>query len=236
MHQRREGRVRLAQAARFFAGRNMRRLHLTRRATNKGQRIGHDIRQAHAAALSQGVARTCHKNPRLRAQLFHHQGRITHEAAQIHNADGGLAFQDCGGHFRPIGGNQPDPCIGKGGQRACCGGQAQRLGHIGTGNHIQIMGLRTARFRQVPVQPFQTVQNGAALGDDGAAQIGGNHAAPAAFKQLAAQPRFQPRECAGHGRLGNAQYPCGAHQAAMIVNCLDQPKLSNLNHISPVEF
>ena len=228
--------MRLAQAACFFAGGNMRRLHFARRTTNKSQRIGHDIRQAHAAALSQGVARTCHENPRLRAQLFHHQGRISHEAAQIHNADGRFAFQNGGGHFRPIGGNQPDPCIGKGGQHARRRGKTDCLGHISAGNHIQIMGLGAARFRQVPVQPFQTIQDGAAFGDDGAAQIGGNHAAPAAFKQLAAQPRFQPRERPGHGRLRNAQHPCGAHQAAVIVNCLDQPKLSNLNHISPVEF
>ena len=98
------------------------------------------------------------------------------------------------------------------------------------------MGLRAARFSQMSVQPFQTVQNGAAFSDDGAAQIGRNHAAPAAFKQLAAQPRFQPRERPGHGRLRNAHHPCGAHQAAVIINYLDQPKLSNLNHISPVEF
>ena len=228
--------MRLAKAARFFTCGDMRRLHFARRATNKSQRIGHDIRQAHAAALSQRVARTCHKNPRLRAQLFHHQGRISHEAAQIHNADGRFAFQDCGGHFRPIGGNQPDPCIGKGGQHARRRGKAKCLGHISAGNHIQIMGLGAARFGQMPVQPFQTVQNGAAFGYDGAAQIGRNHAAPAAFKQLAAQPRFQPRERPGHGRLGNAKHPGGAHQAAVIVNCLDQPKLSNLNHISPVEF
>jgi hypothetical protein len=36
--------------------------------------------------------------------------------------------------------------------------------------------------------------------------------------------------------LGNAQHTRSAHQAAVIVNCLDQPKLSNLDHIPPVEL
>jgi homoaconitase/3-isopropylmalate dehydratase large subunit len=54
---------------------------------------------------------------------------------------------------------------------------------------------------------------------------------------LAMNPdKLQPGERAGHGRLGNTHHPCGAHQAAVIVNCLDQPKLSNLNHTPPVEF
>ena len=88
----------------------------------------------------------------------------------------------------------------------------------------------------MPVQPFQAVQNGAAFGDDGAAQIGRNHATSATFKQLTPQPCFQPRERPGQRRLGDAKHPSSAHQAAVIVNGLNQPKLSNLNHIPPMEL
>jgi hypothetical protein len=86
------------------------------------------------------------------------------------------------------------------------------------------------------VQPFQTVQNGAAFGNDGAAKVSGDHAAPAAFKKPAAQPGFKPRERAGQRRLGNAQHPGGADQAAMLIYGLDQPKFPDLNHIPPVEL
>jgi hypothetical protein len=83
------------------------------------------------------------------------------------------------------------------------------------------------------VQPFQ---NGAAFGNDGAAEIGSDHTASAAFKKPAAQPGFQPRQRAGQRRLGNAQHAGGADQAAVIIYGLDQPKFSGLNHVPPVEL
>ena len=83
------------------------------------------------------------------------------------------------------------------------------------------------------VQPFQ---NGAAFGNDGATKIGGDHAAPAAFKKPAAQPGFQPRQRAGQRRLGNAQHAGGADQAVVIIYGLDQPKFPGLNYISPMEL
>jgi hypothetical protein len=48
----------------------------------------------------------------------------------------------------------------------------------------------------MPVQPFQTIQNGAALGDDGAAKIGGDRTAPAAPRSLASS-RASARVSAG---------------------------------------
>jgi hypothetical protein len=36
--------------------------------------------------------------------------------------------------------------------------------------------------------------------------------------------------------LGDAKHAGSAHQAAVIVNGLHEPKLSNLNHIPPVEL
>ena len=147
MHQRGEGRMRLAQAARFFSRGDMRCLHFARRAANEGQGIGHDIREAHAAALRQGMARTGDEYRRLRAQLFHRKPRVGDKTANIHDADRRFAFQDGGGHFGPIRGYQPHPCGGKGGQHLRRRGQAERLRHIGAGNHIQITGLSAARFR-----------------------------------------------------------------------------------------
>ena len=91
--------------------------------------------------------------------------------------------------------------------------------------------LGAAHLRQMPVQPFQPVEDLSGLAEQGAAEVGRHHAAAAPLEQRAAQPRLQPRQAAGQRGLPDRQHAGGARQAAMLGDGADQDQVADFQHM-----